>query len=187
MPRRCAADSDLSNGVYGRPERYARRREQPGRTPLVEVGLAEPPVPGLLLGKQLEAPGTSAPGAAQRKQDLAHVERVADVRQRQRRILRRHGIIKIVLSVALRAVAAAAQRSFRDATCAGESNGGTSLQRVPAAFALRDLEDAVGLRRGIPSGQEGDVLDERRVEDADGATRGRKVRERVDVRRSDAE
>ena len=75
-------------------------------------------------------------------------------------------------------------RPFENGAGAGEAERGPPAKRLAIALALGHLQHArravdVGCR--IPTGEEGDILQELGIEQAHGAARRGKVRERVDV------
>ena len=73
---------------------------------------------------------------------------------------------------------------FEDGAGAGEAERGPPAELLAVALALGHLQHArraVDVGRGVAAGEEGHVLQELGIEQADGAARRRKVRERVDV------
>ena len=75
-------------------------------------------------------------------------------------------------------------RPFEDGAGAGEAERGPPAELLAVALALGHLQHArraVDVGRGVAAGEEGHILQELGIEQADGAARRRKVRERVDV------
>ena len=75
-------------------------------------------------------------------------------------------------------------RPFEDGAGAGKAERGPPAELLPVALALGHLQHArraVDVGRRVAAGEEGHVLQELGVEQADGAAGRRKVRERVDV------